>query len=285
MYGKDDARVGEGSSDANRFAGESDEGQPVKVPMNASTKGSRFLAGEGEDPTTALKYKAFRALGPQYQRALDVVQAVKDQSRGFVSDVKTKADQAQSDLDQSSTRSLRNVRVSQTERQRKLEGQLSAEKSGLEQGRDEAVSQAKDEGATRVAEKSAIEDARFPALSELAGPAASIIGSQAYHSHLSVPMLVGGVMIGGKRLAPYARARAAYHTPESLKVDPEIIQRAASPALSGPLAFAGGGDPFATLSGLTTKEDQAPLNRLVKLLMEAGKSKEEAERIAGAQGP
>lgn len=270
LFGKDDPRIGEGTSDANRFAGDTAPGEPVKVPMNATTKANRWLAGEGEDPSTAHTYKAFRGLGEGYQRILDTVQAVKDQARGYVRDVEGRAKATSSDLESRAQRSQRNIKATQTEKQRQLDDSLDRTRE----------------------EMHAVDKSKFPSLLELAPSVGLLAGSQMYHGPHSLATLAMGTALGARKLAPYVRAQAAYHTPDALRLDPQFARSNVLPAVSGPLAFEGS-NPF----DIGTSEQTAPVNsylrrreeekskaleELVTKLVKAGKSEEEARRAAEA---
>ena len=277
LYGKDDPRIGEGSSGANRFAGETADGEPVKVPMASTTKASRWLAGEGEDPTTAHTYEAFRKLGKPYQRILDVIQSVKDQSRGHVADVTTDVEEQNADLEGRSLRSQRNIARSQQGRERVMTDELAGQKSQLEERRQESIDDAKIRGRRMVDENAAVEAAKFPDLMKLVPSAALVAGGSAYHGRHSLPMVAAGLAHVAKLMAPYVRSRVAYYTPEALKVDPELMRTGMLPALSGPLAFEGS-DPFAAMS--KADEKLGDLERTINNLIAAGVSPREARRVA-----
>lgn len=277
LYGKEDPRIGEGSSGANRFAGETADGEPVKVPMASTTKASRWLAGEGEDPTTAHTYEAFRKLGKPYQRILDVIQSVKDQARGHVADVTTDVEAQNADLEGRALRSQRNIARSQQGRERAMTDELAGQKSQLEERRQESIDDAKIRGRRMVDENAAVEAAKFPDLMKLVPSAALVAGGSAYHGRHSLPMVAAGLAHGAKLMAPYVRSRVAYYTPEALKVDPELMRTGMLPALSGPLAFEGS-DPFAAMSKADEKLED--LERTIKNLIAAGVSPREARRVA-----
>jgi hypothetical protein len=89
-------------------------------------------------------------------------------------------------------------------------------------------------------------------------------------------------------MAPYVRGQVAYRTPNSLRVDPELLRTTMLPAISGPLAFEKD-DPFKKASPLDRGKafyEGVPIEKygsyvaLVDQLVQSGKTEEQAKDIA-----
>jgi hypothetical protein len=296
MYGNTDARIGKGLSDAKRGEVGPDEGGATKVPMSDITRASKWLAGEGQDPATAHTYESFRKLGGEYSRILDTIKAVRDHANGYVSNVEGKANAASTDLEDRSTRSMRNIKSVQTEkanaastdledRARRSERNIRSVQTDKQRDLTDTLASEKDK---LVNEKTAVEASRFPSLGKVAIPAIELAAASHYHGPYAATATAGALAHAAYTMAPYVRGQVAYRTPNSLRVDPELLRTTMLPAISGPLAFEKD-DPFKKASPLDRGKafyEGVPIEKygsyvaLVDQLVQSGKTEEQAKDIA-----
>jgi hypothetical protein len=296
MYGNTDARIGKGLSDAKRGEVGPDEGGATKVPMSDITRASKWLAGEGQDPATAHTYESFRKLGGEYSLILDTIKAVRDHANGYVSNVEGKANAASTDLEDRSTRSMRNIKSVQTEkanaastdledRARRSERNIRSVQTDKQRDLNDTLAEDK---AKLVNEKTAVEASRFPSLGKVAIPAIELAAASHYHGPYAATATAGALAHAAYTMAPYVRGQVAYRTPNSLRVDPELLRTTMLPAISGPLAFEKD-DPFKKASPLDRGKafyEGVPIEKygsyvaLVDQLVQSGKTEEQAKDIA-----